>query len=77
MWLAATILDCADLNHKTNTIQRIGCTHLNFVANFNASLVAQLIRNPPATQVTLGWFLGWEDLLGKGQATHSSIVGLP
>ena len=54
MWLAATILDCADLNHKTNTIQRIGCTHLNFVANFNASLVAQLIRNPPATQVTLG-----------------------
>ena len=54
MWLAATILDCADLNRKTNTIQRIGCTHLNFVANFNAFLVAQLIRNPPATQVTLG-----------------------
>ena len=22
-------------------------------------------------------FLGWEDLLEKGQATHSSILGLP
>ena len=54
MWLAATILDCADLNRKTNTIQRIGCSHFNFAANFNVSLVAQLIRNLPATQVTLG-----------------------
>ena len=28
-------------------------------------------------QETLVQFLGWEDLLEKGQATHSSILGLP
>ena len=65
MWLVATILDCTDLNHKTNTRQRIGCTHLNSVANFIASLVAQLVKNPPTIQVALVQFLGWEDLLGK------------
>ena len=28
-------------------------------------------------QETLVRFLGWEDLLEKGQATHFSILGLP
>ena len=42
-----------------------------------ASLVAQLVKNPPATQETLVRFLGREDLLEKGQATHHSILGLP
>ena len=38
-----------------------------------ASLVAQMVKNPPAMQKT--WFrsLCWEDLLEKGMATHSSI----
>ena len=40
-----------------------------------ASLVAQLVENLPAKQETLVWFLGWEDSLEKGQATHSSILG--
>ena len=31
-----------------------------------ASLVAQLVKNPPAMQETLVRFLGWEDLLEKG-----------
>ena len=39
-----------------------------------ASLVAQLVKNPPAIQETPVWFLGREDLLEKGQATHSSIL---
>ena len=39
------------------------------------SLVAQLIKNPPAMQDILIRFLGWEDLLEKGQATHFSILG--
>ena len=30
------------------------------------SLVAQLVKNPPATQETLVQFLGWEDPLEKG-----------
>ena len=31
-----------------------------------ASLVAQLVRNPPAMPETLAQFLGWEDPLEKG-----------
>ena len=42
-----------------------------------ASLVAQLVKNPPAMQETLVQFLGQEDPLEKGQVTHSSILGLP
>ena len=34
-------------------------------------------KNPPAMQETPVGFLGWEDPLEKGQATHSSILGLP
>ena len=46
--------------------------------NFNeTSLIAQLVKNPPAMQETLVRSLGWEDPLEKGKATHSSIVGLP
>ena len=39
-----------------------------------ASLVAQLVKNPPAMQETWVRFLGWEDPLEKGKATHSSIL---
>ena len=38
------------------------------------SLIAQLVKNPPAIQETLVLFLGWEDPLGKGKAIHSSIL---
>ena len=31
-----------------------------------ASLIAQLVKNPPAVQETLVQFLGQEDLLEKG-----------
>ena len=50
---------------------------------FRASLVAQLVKktkqnkqkkNPPAMQETLVQFLGWEDPLEEGMATHSSIL---
>ena len=39
-----------------------------------ASLVAQLVKNPPATWETWVQSLGWEDPLEKGKATHSSIL---
>ena len=39
--------------------------------------MAQLVKNPLAMQKTLVGFLGWEDPLEKGQATHSGILGLP
>ena len=36
--------------------------------------MAQLVKNPPAMPETWVQFLGWEDPLEKGTATHSSIL---
>ena len=36
--------------------------------------MAHLVKNLPAMQETLVQSLGWEDPLGKGEATHSSIL---
>ena len=38
------------------------------------SLVAQLVKYPPAMWETWVQFLGWEDPLEKGKATHSRIL---
>ena len=52
-------------------------THLSFLiihllfwwalVSKRASLVAQLVKNPPAMQETWVQSLGWEDLLEEGQ----------
>ena len=39
-----------------------------------ASLVAHMVKNPPAVRETWLWYLGWEDPLEKGTTTHSSIL---
>ena len=39
-----------------------------------ACLVTQLVKNPPAMQKTWVLYLGWDDPLEKGEATHSSIL---
>ena len=39
-----------------------------------ASLISQLVENPPAMWETWVPSLGWEDALEKGKATHSSIL---
>ena len=36
--------------------------------------MAQMVKNPPATQKTWVQFLGWVDPLEKGMATHSIIL---
>ena len=41
------------------------------------SLVAQQVKNLPAMQETQVQFLGWEDPLENGQASHSSVLELP
>ena len=38
-----------------------------------ASLVAQMVKNPPAMQKTWVRSLVWEDPLEKGTATHSGL----
>ena len=42
-----------------------------------ASVIGQLVKNPPAMQETSVQFLGWEDPLEKGQATHPVFLGFP
>ena len=39
-----------------------------------ASLVAQMVKNPPAMRETWVQSLGWEDPLEEGMATHPSIL---
>ena len=38
------------------------------------SLMAQLVKNPPAVWETYVRSLGWEDPLEKGKSTHPSIL---
>ena len=40
----------------------------------SASLVAQMVKNPPAMWETWFWSLGWEDPPEEGMATRSSIL---
>jgi len=47
-----------------------------YFLSHRASLIAQLVKNPPAMQETPVRSLGWEDPLEKGKAMHSSILGL-
>ena len=42
--------------------------------DFRASLIAQLVKNPPAMWETPVRFLVWEDPLEKGKTKHSSIL---
>ena len=56
--------------------EREGRTHEDILIclYFQASLGAQLVKNLLAMQETQVQSLGWEDLLEKGMATHSSIL---
>ena len=51
-------------------------TNLNSAAipSLWASLVTQLVKNPPAMRETWVWFLGQENPLEKEKAPHSSIL---
>ena len=39
-----------------------------------ASLLAQMVKNPPAVREAWVRSLGWEDPLEEGMATYSSIL---
>ena len=60
---------------STPGLGRSAGEHRGYPFQFSwASLLAHLVKNPPAVWVT--WVLspGWEDPLEKGRATHSSIL---
>ena len=44
------------------------------ILNHFASLVAQMVKNPPSVRETEVQPLGWEDTLEKGMTTHSSVL---
>ena len=54
-------------------VSRVGITVCPSM-QFRASLVAQMVKNPPAMQETQVPSLGREDPLEKEMATHSSIL---
>ena len=56
---------------QEDPLEKGSATHFPFSW---ASLVAQLVKKPPAMLETWVRSLGWEDLLEKGKATHSSIL---
>ena len=47
---------------------------MDYLLHVRASLVAQMVKNLPATRETQVWSLSHEDPLEKGMATHSSIL---
>ena len=55
-------------------MSEVHCSALGTKYKEWASLTAQLVKNPPAMQETPVGFLGQEDPLEKGKATHSSIL---
>ena len=48
--------------------------YIHSYADIGAFHIAQLVKNLPAILETPVGFLGWEDPLEKGKATHSSIL---
>ena len=48
--------------------------YFRMVVLLRASLIAQLVKDPPAMPETWAQSLGWEDPLEKGMATHCSFL---
>ena len=57
--------------HQEDPLEKGWATHSSILG---ASLVPQLVKNPPAVQETWIQSLGWEDPLERGKATDSSIL---
>ena len=67
-------LTCSHVENYCNCLLTT-CSHLfGMIIIPGDSLVAQLVKNPPAMRETWVRSLGWEDLLEMGKATHSSIL---
>ena len=67
------LIGCCSFSHW---FVRILCILRKFsvASDLKASLVAQIVKNPPAMWETWVWSLGWEDPLEEGMATYFSIL---
>ena len=66
--------DLRDMGSIPGSGRSSGGGHGNPLQYSWASLVTQLVKNPPAMKETSFQSLGWEDLLEEGMATHSNIL---
>ena len=60
----------------TNDTTKINRDNIQGIRVCLLSLVAQLVKNPPAMRETQVRSLVWEDPLEKGKTTQSSILAL-
>ena len=65
-------LCCGYINLSSNPSHGFRVTHDVYLPL--ASLVAQMVKNPPEIWETCIRSLGWEDSLEEGMAIHSSIL---
>ena len=73
--LSPSLSDCT--SHIIFALFKSGIPTASYLASppdVLVSLVAQLVKNPPAMQNTLVRFLGLQDPLEEAMATHSSIL---
>ena len=78
-WHAAEPLKCVQGSVMNHTPSKLIHHEISMEIKGNpllpwVSLVAHLVKIPPAMQETWVRSLGWEDPLEKGMATHSSIL---
>ena len=75
MYLATLLLSVRKLSEYLNWDLSQGYFKLMLtIKHLWASLVAQMVKNPPAMQETWVQSLGWEDPLEEDMATHSSFL---
>ena len=59
----------------TELFADLGTVFMEYWGSFlHGMSLAHMVKNLPETQEIQVQFLGWEDPLGKGMATHSSIL---
>ena len=59
---------------QKSLVEAVPVTQLLWWLHQGASLVAQMVKNPPAMLETWVRSLGWEDSLEREMATHSSVL---
>ena len=73
--LRGTKLFCHPSTYSIPGLGRSAAEGIGYPLQYSwASLVAQMVKNPPTVQETWVRSLGWEDPLEMGKATHSSVL---
>ena len=79
LFLLLSVYVCVMHTHSYTHVSKAGQENKPWLrirkyTTFSGETVAQLVKNLPAILETWIQFLGWEDPLEKGKATHSNIL---